>query len=70
MVFQMGVVPSRIDIVAQIDGVEFDDAWKEHAVIEIENLRIPVIGRTQLLINKRSTGRPKDRNDALWLEVE
>ncbi len=70
MVFQIGIVPSRIDIITQIDGVEFEDAWKEHKTIEIENLQIPVIGKTQLLQNKKSTGRAKDRNDALWLQNE
>jgi hypothetical protein len=70
MVFQIGLVPSRIDIITQIDGVEFEDAWKEHKTIEIENLQIPVIGKTQLLKNKQSTGRTKDRNDALWLQDE
>ncbi len=70
MVFQIGLVPSRIDVITQIDGVEFEDAWKEHKTVEIENLQIPVIGKTQLLINKQSTGRAKDRNDALWLQDE
>ena len=70
MVFQIGLVPSRIDVITQIDGVKFEDAWKEHKTVEIENLQIPVIGKTQLLINKKSTGRAKDRNDALWLQDE
>jgi len=70
MVFQIGLVPSRIDVITQIDGVEFETAWLEHKIIEIENLQIPVIGKTQLLINKQSTGRAKDRNDALWLQDE
>ena len=70
MVFQIGIVPSRIDIITQIDGVEFEDAWREHKMVEIENLQIPVIGKTQLLINKQSTGRIKDRNDALWLQED
>jgi hypothetical protein len=70
MVFQIGLVPSRIDVITQIDGVEFEDAWREHKTVEIEGLVIPVIGKTQLLKNKQSTGRPKDRNDALWLQDE
>lgn len=70
MVFQIGIVPSRIDIITQIDGVEFEDAWREHKIVEIENLQIPVIGKTQLLINKQSTARTKDRNDVLWLQDE
>ena len=70
MVFQIGMVPSRIDIITQIEGVEFEEAWNEHKTVEIEKLQIPVIGKIQLLINKQSTGRTKDRNDALWLENE
>lgn len=70
MVFQIGLVPSRIDIITQIDGVDFEDAWREYKTIEIEDLKIPIIGKLQLLINKKSTGRSKDRNDALWLESE
>src|SRR4030067_30460 len=27
-VYQMGVVPNRVDIVMEIDGVEFDEAWR------------------------------------------
>ncbi len=70
MVFQIGLVPSRINVITQIDGVEFESAWKEHKTVEIENLQVPVIGKTQLLINKQSTGRAIDRNDALWLQDE
>lgn len=70
MVFQIGLVPSRIDVITQIDGVEFDEAWQEHKTIVIEGLKVSIIGKTQLIINKKSTGRPKDRNDALWLESE
>ncbi len=70
MVFQIGIVPSRIGVITQIDGVEFEDAWKEHKTVEIEGVQIPVIGKNQLLINKQSTGRLKDRNDALWLRGE
>ena len=29
---------------------------------------VPVIGRAHLLRNKRASGRPKDLNDALWIE--
>ena len=70
MVFQMGVVPSRIDVIMEIDGVDFEGAWKEHKIVEIDGMQIPVIGKTQLLVNKKATGRPKDLNDVLWIESE
>lgn len=70
IVFQIGMIPSRIDVITKINAVDFDDAWKDHKIVEIENLKIPVIGKTHLLANKKSTGRAKDRNDVLWLESE
>ncbi len=69
-VFQMGVVPSRIDIILEIDGVTFDDAWKEHLIVNVEEMKIPVLGKDHLLVNKRTVGRPKDQIDILWLESE
>lgn len=70
IVFQIGMPPSRIDVITQIDAVDFSEAWREHKTVEIEGLEIPVIGKTHLLVNKKSTGRAKDRNDVLWLESE
>lgn len=70
MVFQMGVVPSRIDVIMEIEGVIFDDAWKEHLIIDVEGMKVPVIGKRQLLVNKKAVARPKDQIDILWLESE
>lgn len=68
MVFQIGVVPDRIDVINEISGIEFDDAWREHNVVEIQALQIPLIGMAQLIVNKKATGRPKDNLDVLWME--
>ncbi len=68
MVFQMGLPPSRIDIITEIDGVEFDEAWNNRSTIEYQGKSIPLIDKNLLLVNKKSTGRPKDLNDILWLE--
>lgn len=70
IVFQIGLVPSRIDVLTQITAVEFEEAWQTHQTIEIEGMIIPVIGKQKLLINKKSTGRNKDKADVLWLEGE
>lgn len=70
MVFQIGMIPNRIDIITQIDGVVFEEAWSVHKTVEIEGLKIPVITKTHLLVNKKTTNRPKDHNDVLWLESE
>jgi len=67
IIFQIGVIPRRIDIITSIDGVTFDEAWTERKQLEIEGLIVSVIGRNHLLINKQSTGRKKDLADVLWL---
>ena len=70
IVFQIGIVPSRIDVLTQISGVEFQDAWPERQIVEIEEMQIPVIGKPQLLVNKKAAGRIKDDADVSWLESE
>jgi len=70
MVFQIGIVPRRIDILTSIGGVEFDEAKTECKQVEIEGLQIPIIGRAHLLRSKKAAGRPKDQGDIAWLESE
>jgi hypothetical protein len=62
-VFQMGVAPSRIDVLTGISGVTFDQAWPSRVTVAIEGLMVPVIGRDDLLRNKAVSGRPKDLAD-------
>lgn len=68
IVFQIGVVPNRIDLLTEIEGVDFDQAWAGRLEVEIDGRRFPVLGRTELLINKRASGRPQDMADVAWLE--
>jgi hypothetical protein len=60
---QLGYPPYRIDIITSISGVEFDSAWANRLVVEVDGLNVPFIGRDDLLKNKRATGRPKDLLD-------
>jgi hypothetical protein len=68
IVYQMGVPPNRIDIINQITGVEFDTAWEQRAHVEYSGLTVPLIGKSQLLENKKKMDRPKGRADIIWLE--
>jgi hypothetical protein len=70
MVFQIGVVPSRIDIITDIDGIEFETAWKNRKANTIDGMTVQVISKPDLILNKKASGRPKDVNDALWMEGE
>ena len=67
-VVQIGVVPSRIDILTSIDGLDFAAAEANRLYIQVEELLIPVIGRADLIANKKATGRPQDRADVESLE--
>ena len=63
-VFQIGMPPSRIDILQSIDGVAFEDAWRSR----IEGFvggEIPthIISREHLIQNKLATGRAQDIAD-------
>lgn len=60
---QIGVAPHRIDIVTEIDGVHFSDAYPNRMTVEIDGLPVVVIGRADLIRNKKSTGRPQDLAD-------
>ena len=68
VVFQIGLPPLRIDILTAIDGVEFAGAWARRLSADFDGVRVPVIGRQDFLVNKRATGRLKDRADAERLD--
>ena len=63
VVFQIGVVPQRIDLLTSITGVTFDDAWANRVLVEIGELEVPVLGRSELVRNKRAVGRTRDLAD-------
>jgi hypothetical protein len=64
IIFHFGVPPQRIDILTSITSVEFVDAWTNRKETTINGLTVQILGREQLLQNKRATGRPKDLVDA------
>ena len=63
VVYQLGVPPVRIDILTQLTGLAFADAWPERLQKPFGDVEAPFIGRTAFLENKRATGRPKDLGD-------
>lgn len=67
IVFQIGIVPRRIDILTSITGVAFDEAWAERVVTAYGDVPVPVIGRQALLRNKLALGRPRDLLDVEML---
>ncbi len=62
-VIQLGYPPFRIDILTQIDGVNFDEAFKSKTLTKIDGLDICLISLLDLIKNKKQTGRPLDIDD-------
>ncbi|MBS3776388.1 MAG: hypothetical protein KGY70_14430 [Bacteroidales bacterium] len=61
--YQMGRPPLRVDIMMSIPGIEFDSAWKNRKVVELENLKVFFISRSDLIRAKEASGRPQDKID-------
>ena len=69
-VFQMGQPPERVDILQQIDGISFDEAWQNRIVGRIDG-EVPtaVISREDLIRNKLAAGREQDLLDVKRLRA-
>jgi hypothetical protein len=67
-VWMLGRKPLRIDILTQISGVSWPQAWAGRVTLDLDGLSLPVIGRADLIANKRASGRPKDLRDLDVLE--
>ena len=63
-VFQIGMPPTRIDILQHIDGVTFDEAWPKRTVARFGDVQANVISAQHLIQNKTCTGRLRDLADA------
>jgi len=59
----IGKKPVAIDILNQISGVAFEDAWAGRVEVSVDGERTPFLGLTQFVANKRAAGRTKDLQD-------
>jgi len=62
-IIQLGYPPVRIDIMNTLDGVTFDDCFKNKSIIEIDSLPVNFISLNDLIKNKKATARPLDIDD-------
>ena len=63
VVYQIGVAPVRIDILTDITGVEFGNAWKKKVASSFFGVPVHFISLDDLLTNKRALGRDSDLTD-------
>jgi hypothetical protein len=69
-VIQLGVAPFRIDILTSLTGVSFEQAWANRVEILVGETRLNILGRNDLIHNKKLTGRAQDRADLEGLGEE
>ena len=62
-IIQIGYPPLRIDLLTSIDGVGFDEAWKDKVETEVDGITVRLISRAHLIRNKRISGRMQDKAD-------
>lgn len=62
-VIQLGYPPLRIDLLTEIDGVSFHECFQNRKVVSIDGLTVNFIGYSDLLKNKKESGRPRDLGD-------
>ena len=67
-VIMMGRPPFRIDILTDISGVSFKEAYESSKIYEDGGLKIRCIHINELIKNKKATGRLKDLGDVDMLE--
>ena len=68
LVYQIGLPPRRIDVLTELTGLTFAEAWAERVRRSIAGLEVDVIGRSAYIRNKKATGRPQDLADVARLE--
>ncbi|HYA64570.1 MAG TPA: nucleotidyl transferase AbiEii/AbiGii toxin family protein [Candidatus Sulfotelmatobacter sp.] len=60
VVYQIGIAPVRIDILTEITGVAFPDAWRRRVASTFFGVPVHFISRDDLVANKRALGRSSD----------
>lgn len=70
IVMQFGLPPRRIDVLTDISGLTFGEAWEGRLVVSLHGLNIPFLGREAFIKNKLASGRLKDLADVEALGEE
>lgn len=70
MITQLGYEPIRIDILNDLNGVDFDLAFKNKRIVMMNGVPTNFIGFYELIKNKEQAGRDQDLLDVKKLKAQ
>ena len=63
-VFRIGRIPLLIEVINEISDIDFETIFRNKDYVELsDSTQIPIISLDNLIINKSSTDREKDKAD-------
>ena len=69
-IVRMGMAPIRIEVLNDIDGVEFQACFVRSSTVEMDGIAVNLISLADLRANKLASGRHKDLDDLEHLPDE
>jgi len=66
-VFTFGTPPVAIDLMVQVQGLDFEMAYQNSVLFEDDGLSVRTIHKNDLIQTKKVVNRPKDQDDLLNL---
>ena len=67
-IIQLGYEPYRIDLLVDLEGVEFEDCFERRIEGELDDVKINFLSLQDLILTKKTAARLQDLADAEQLE--
>ncbi len=62
-VFTFGRSPVAIDLITELKGLSFNDAFNNSTLVQVENIKVRLIQLNDLINAKKASARPRDIDD-------
>lgn len=63
IVVEIGREPLKIQVLTGIDGVTFEECYDDREFLNLDKIKVPIIGYESLMKNKAASPRAKDKID-------
>jgi predicted nucleotidyltransferase len=67
-IIQLGYEPYRIDLLVEVDGVNFEECFERRTEAELDGIDVKFLSLQDLITAKKTAGRLQDLADAEQLE--